>query len=234
MIYQSQCGGEVSRPSPVDQETWVNMTEVRGAKGASGRSGQALMPPHSSLLLEFVEQSCSVLFCPLHHTPSFRCHGRPAATLFFPLMPGLATKSCWTNTRLSCLLFKLGILAHILSRHNNIKISTLTGNAEAKMGERQCIAQKGVRAIDARNSWLEKNGLHAAKPVFALPGCQRTSVNTLLCDTLGLADKNCSFKFLSSICTSDIEKSHCIHSDRMNQHTHSYIGCSRRSMEELP
>ena len=24
------------------------------------------------------------------------------------------------------------------------------------------------------------------KPVFALPGCQRTSVNTLLCDTLGL------------------------------------------------
>ena len=27
------------------------------------------------------------------------------------------------------------------------------------------------------------------KPVFALPGCQRTSVNTLLCDTLALADK---------------------------------------------
>ena len=26
------------------------------------------------------------------------------------------------------------------------------------------------------------------KPVFALPGCQRMSVNTLLCDTLGLAD----------------------------------------------
>ena len=26
------------------------------------------------------------------------------------------------------------------------------------------------------------------KPVFALPGCQGTSVNTLLCDTLGLAD----------------------------------------------
>ena len=25
-------------------------------------------------------------------------------------------------------------------------------------------------------------------PVFALPGCQRISVNTLLCDTLGLAD----------------------------------------------
>ena len=26
------------------------------------------------------------------------------------------------------------------------------------------------------------------KPVFALPGCQQISVNTLLCDTLGLAD----------------------------------------------
>ena len=26
------------------------------------------------------------------------------------------------------------------------------------------------------------------KPVFALPGCQRMSVNTLLCDTLGLAN----------------------------------------------
>ena len=29
------------------------------------------------------------------------------------------------------------------------------------------------------------------KPVFALPGCQRMSVNTLLCDTLALADLKC-------------------------------------------
>ena len=29
------------------------------------------------------------------------------------------------------------------------------------------------------------------KPVFALPGCQRMSVNTLLCDTLALADLTC-------------------------------------------
>ena len=29
------------------------------------------------------------------------------------------------------------------------------------------------------------------KPVFALPGCQRMSVNTLLCDTLGLAEISC-------------------------------------------
>ena len=54
------------------------------------------------------------------------------------------------------------------------------------MGE-QSIAQKAVRAIDARNSQLEM-GLMLQKPVFALPGCQRMSVNTLLCDTLGLAD----------------------------------------------
>ena len=36
------------------------------------------------------------------------------------------------------------------------------------------------------------------KPVFALPGCQRMSVNTLLCDTLGLAD-NYPFCFADRI-----------------------------------
>ena len=46
---------------------------------------------------------------------------------------------------------------------------------------------KGVRAIDARNSHLEMAQV-LQKPVFALPGCQRMSVNTLLCDTLGLAE----------------------------------------------
>ena len=56
------------------------------------------------------------------------------------------------------------------------------------LGERQSIAQKGVRAFDARNSWLENGSKMLQKPVFALPGCQRTSVNTLVCDTLGLAD----------------------------------------------
>ena len=53
-------------------------------------------------------------------------------------------------------------------------------------GFRDLTTGSGARAIDARNSWLW-NGSDAAKPVFALPGCQRTSVNTLLCDTLGLA-----------------------------------------------
>ena len=31
------------------------------------------------------------------------------------------------------------------------------------------------------------------KPVFALPGCRQTSVNTLLCDTLGLAERRHMF-----------------------------------------
>ena len=33
------------------------------------------------------------------------------------------------------------------------------------------------------------------KPVFALPGCQRMSVNTLSCDTLGLAEGGVAPKF---------------------------------------
>ena len=56
------------------------------------------------------------------------------------------------------------------------------------MGERQGIAQKSVRTIDP-----EKSGLEIAKmlqkPVFALLGCWPISVNTLLCDTFGLADR---------------------------------------------
>ena len=37
------------------------------------------------------------------------------------------------------------------------------------MGERQSIAQKGVRAIEARNSWLA-NGSNAAKTSVRAPG----------------------------------------------------------------
>ena len=40
------------------------------------------------------------------------------------------------------------------------------------MGKRQCITQKGLRAIDARNSQLEMAQV-LQKPVFVLPGCQR-------------------------------------------------------------
>ena len=63
----------------------------------------------------------------------------------------------------------------------------LTRTRPGKVGERQSIAQKGVRAIDARNSQLE-NGSRAAKTSVRASGLSM-SVNTLLCDTLGLAEK---------------------------------------------
>ena len=58
---------------------------------------------------------------------------------------------------------------------------------EKHLGERQSITQKGVRAIDALNLQLEMAQV-LQTPVFALPGCQRMSVNSRLCDTLGLAE----------------------------------------------
>ena len=45
--------------------------------------------------------------------------------------------------------------------------------------------------------WLKR----CKKPVFVLPGCQRMCVNTLLCETLGLADNirfSCQFQALNS------------------------------------
>ena len=47
---------------------------------------------------------------------------------------------------------------------------------------------EGVGHSPPRNSWLENGSNALQKPVFALPGCQRTSLNTLWCDTLGLAE----------------------------------------------
>ena len=41
------------------------------------------------------------------------------------------------------------------------------------------------------------------KPVFALLGCQRMSVNTLLCDALGLAELSASLAVESSIAVED-------------------------------
>ena len=67
------------------------------------------------------------------------------------------------------------------------------------VGEHQSIALKGVRAIDARNSQLEMAQM-LQKPVFALPGCQRMNVNTLLCDTLGLADSGADLARSESYC----------------------------------
>ena len=55
------------------------------------------------------------------------------------------------------------------------------------MGERQSVTQKGVRAVDARDSQLEMARM-LQQPVSAIPGCQPISVNTLLRDALGLAE----------------------------------------------
>ena len=74
--------------------------------------------------------------------------------------------------------------------HRTAKTSVFFGRAPS-------IAQEGVRAIDARNSQLEMAQMLQI-PVFALPGCQRMSVNTLLCDTLGLAEFWGAFEALNS------------------------------------
>ena len=55
------------------------------------------------------------------------------------------------------------------------------------MGERQSIAQKGVRAIDARNSQLD-NGSNASKTSVHAPGLSADEQEHPWCDTLGLAD----------------------------------------------
>ena len=57
------------------------------------------------------------------------------------------------------------------------------------MGERQSIAQKGVRAIGARNSWLA-NGSNAAKISVRSPGLSTDErEHPFVCDTLGLAER---------------------------------------------
>ena len=50
-------------------------------------------------------------------------------------------------------------------------------------------SEKGVHAVEARNSQLEMAQV-LQKPVFALPGCQQMSVNTLLRDISGLAESH--------------------------------------------
>ena len=66
-----------------------------------------------------------------------------------------------------------------------------TKSTQGNLGERQSIAQKGVRAIDTPEIRSSKMAQMPQKPVFAPPGCQRMSVNTLLCGTLGLAENFC-------------------------------------------
>ena len=74
--------------------------------------------------------------------------------------------------------------------------------------------EKGVRAIDARNSQLE-NGSNAAKPSVRAPGCQQMSVNTLLCDALGLAENFLVWREGETFCTHKHMRAHT--------HTHTHI-----------
>ena len=55
------------------------------------------------------------------------------------------------------------------------------------VGEQKGIPQKGVRVVAAETLQLEMAKARL-KPMFALLGCQQINVNTLWCDTLGLAD----------------------------------------------
>ena len=50
------------------------------------------------------------------------------------------------------------------------------------------VSHKRVFALLTPEIRSKKMAQMLQKPVFALPGCQRMSVNTLLCDTLGPAD----------------------------------------------
>ena len=50
------------------------------------------------------------------------------------------------------------------------------------------VSHKRVFALLTPEIRSEKMTQMLQKPVFALPGCQRMSVNTLLCDTLALAE----------------------------------------------
>ena len=59
----------------------------------------------------------------------------------------------------------------------------------SKRGERAKVSHKRVFALLTPKIRSSKMAHMLQKPVFALPGCQRMSVNTLLCDTLGLAEK---------------------------------------------
>ena len=49
---------------------------------------------------------------------------------------------------------------------------------QSSVGERQGIAQKGVRAIEGERPQLEMAKV-LQKPVFVLQGCQQINVNTL-------------------------------------------------------
>ena len=87
---------------------------------------------------------------------------------------------CVTRDDGTVTLCTYNLVVPFKQRSNKFHFARLT---LSMFGGRQSIAQKGVRAI----AHLEMAQM-LQKAVFALPGCREMSVNTLLCDTLGLAD----------------------------------------------
>ena len=69
----------------------------------------------------------------------------------------------------------------IIAVRKPLSISRLDG------GEHQ-VSHKRVFALLTPEIRSYEMAQMLQKPVFVLPGCQRMSVNTLLCDTLGLAE----------------------------------------------
>ena len=73
----------------------------------------------------------------------------------------------------------------MVPRENCRKVSK---NFLTLFGESAKVSHKRVFALLTPEIRSKKMAQTLQKPVFALPNCQRMSVNTLLCDTLGLAD----------------------------------------------
>ena len=74
-----------------------------------------------------------------------------------------------------------------------LRVGQQTESRSAPKGRQQMwesakVSHKRVFALLTPEIRGWKTAQMLQKPVFALPGCQRTSVNTLLCDTLGLAE----------------------------------------------
>ena len=68
------------------------------------------------------------------------------------------------------------------------KISIRDGHFQARIWVSAKVSHKRVFALLTPEIHSYEMAQTLQKPVFALPGCQQMSVNTLLCDTLALAD----------------------------------------------
>ena len=63
-------------------------------------------------------------------------------------------------------------------------------SAQLRLWESAKVSHKRAFALMTPEKSQLQTAKNAAKTVFALPGCQPISLNTLLCDTLGLAESS--------------------------------------------